>query len=84
MEDNIIYFGRRDIMPMESVQMPMPTRPNPMPKNRFGTTPLDKLPLTMAYVPMQPYGTAYEPDVALMNGTLFPSIDKPFLAAKRR
>ncbi len=82
MEDNIIYFGRRDIMPLE--RMPMPARPNPQPNNRFGATPLDKLPLTMAYVPMQPYGTAYEPDVALMNGTLFPSIDKPFLAAKRR
>lgn len=84
MEDNIIFFGRRDIMPQDRIVMPMPTRPNPQPRNKFGTTQLDKLPLTMAYVPMQPYGTTYEPDAALMNGTLFPAIDKPFLAAKRR
>ena len=82
MEDNIIFFGRRDVMPQESMIMPM--TPRPMPKNKFGATPLDKLPLTMAYVPMQPYGTTYEPEMALMNGTLFPSIDKPFMAAKRR
>lgn len=81
MEDNIIFFGRREMMPMPQ-PMPMPERPRP--NNNFGTTQLDRLPLTMVYVPMQPYGTAYEPEQALMAGTLFPSIDKPFLAAKRR
>lgn len=64
--------------------MVIPSRPRPNPQNKFGTTQLDRLPLTMVYVPMQPYGTAYEPEEALKAGTLFPSIDKPFLAAKRR
>lgn len=82
MEDNIIYFGRRDIMPVDSIMMP-PMQTKPI-KNKFGTTPLDKLPLTMAYVPMQPYGTVYEPEQALMNGTLFTLIDKPFLGAGKR
>ncbi len=83
MEDNIIFFGRREMMPQQ-MTMPMPVRRTPTLRNNFGTTQLDRLPLTMVYVPMQPYGTTYEPEQALTNGTLFPSIDKPFLAAKRR
>ena len=81
LEDNIIFFGRREMM---SEPMVMPSRPRPNPKNNFGTTQLDRLPLTMVYVPMQPYGTTYEPEQALTNGTLFPSIDKPFMAARKR
>lgn len=37
------------------------------------------LPLAMAYVPMQPWETPYEPDVALRRATIFPSLDLPFL-----
>ena len=37
------------------------------------------LPLAMAYVPIQPWETPYEPDVALRRGTIFPSLDYPFL-----
>lgn len=33
----------------------------------------------MAYVPFQPFEQGYSPEVALMKGTLFPSLDKPFL-----
>ena len=47
--------------------------------SRFSKTPLDELPLTMAYVPMQKYGATYEAENALKNGTLFPELDKPFL-----
>lgn len=34
--------------------------------------------LTMAFVDMQPIETVYQPQTALMRGTLFPNIDKPF------
>ena len=37
----------------------------------------------MAYVPWQEYTQALEPDQALKAGTLFPELDKPFLAAGR-
>lgn len=39
-------------------------------------------PLAMAYVPMQKIGKVYEPEVALNAGTLYPELDKPFLAGR--
>lgn len=36
--------------------------------------------LTMAFVNMQPLDTVYSLSEALRRGTLFPDIDKPFLA----
>lgn len=36
--------------------------------------------LTMAFVDMQEIDSVYQPQVALMRGTLFPNIDKPFCA----
>lgn len=36
-------------------------------------------PLAMAYVPYQQWETPYESDVALARGTIFPSLDKPFI-----
>ena len=50
----------------------------PFPKGRFP----EDTPLAMAYVPMQKFGKVYEPyeaDVGLSRGTIFPSIDKPFI-----
>jgi hypothetical protein len=32
----------------------------------------------MAYVPWQTFTKAYEPQKALMTGTIFPELDKPF------
>ena len=46
--------------------------------NKFGKIPLDRLPLTMAYVPMQKFGEVYSENDALKRGTLFPELDKPF------
>ena len=46
--------------------------------SKFDNTPLKDLPLTIAYVPMQKYGTVYDQAEALNNGTLFPDLDKPF------
>lgn len=42
-------------------------------------TPLDELPIAMAYVPMQKWRNVYEPDVALERGTLFSELDLPFI-----
>lgn len=36
--------------------------------------------VTMAYVPMQQFGSMYEPEQAWSNGTLFPELNKPFCA----
>ena len=44
----------------------------------FGNMPLDELPLTMSYTPMQKIGETYSEHDALMRGTLFPELDKPF------
>lgn len=35
--------------------------------------------LAMAYVPMQALDTVFAPEDALINGTLFPELFKPFL-----
>lgn len=32
----------------------------------------------MAYVPWQTFGQTYDPQKALMAGTIFPELDKPF------
>jgi len=37
----------------------------------------------MAYVPWQHFKTTYELDKALETGTIFPELDKPFLAVGR-
>ncbi len=44
----------------------------------FNDTELKDLPLTMAYVPFQRSIDSYEEEQALMRGTLFPDLDKPF------
>ena len=37
--------------------------------------------LAMLYVPVQSWETPYDPETALARGTVFPALDKPFLAA---
>ena len=37
------------------------------------------LSLAMAFVPMQEFGTPYDPTLAFSRGTIFPALDKPFL-----
>lgn len=39
---------------------------------------VDQMPLAMAYVPMQKYDVTYDPCKALMLGTAFPELCKPF------
>lgn len=38
--------------------------------------------IAMAYVPWQKFNETYEPAKALKVGTIFPELDKPFLAWK--
>lgn len=40
----------------------------------------DSMVLAMSYVLMQELNTVYEPDVGFHHGTIFPELDKPFLA----
>lgn len=40
--------------------------------------------VTMAYVPYQLNTDVYCPEVALENGTLFPSLDKPFFGGSQK
>ena len=40
--------------------------------------------VTMSYVPYQTDMNVYCPEIALQNGTLFPSLDKPFFGGKCR
>lgn len=48
----------------------------------LGACAIPKMPespaLAMAYVPMQQLNTIYSPEAALLNGTLYPELDKPF------
>lgn len=41
-------------------------------------------PIAMAYVPMQQWEETYDPAQALQAGTIFPSLDLPFLGGMRR
>ena len=45
-------------------------------------TPVDKLPLTMVWAPMQEYKCLYDWESALHRGTLFEELDKPFLMGR--
>lgn len=48
----------------------------------FGMGDCATLPLAMAYVPFQPWETPYEAEVALKRGTIFPSLDLPFMGGE--
>ncbi len=85
MEDNFTTFGFDNMnVGIERYinDMRKTAKAAQMVRNDFGRTPLDSLPLTMAYVPMQSLGDKYTEEVALKNGTLFPELDKPFLGRR--
>ena len=44
----------------------------------------EKISLAMSYVPNQPFQNLYDEPTALSRGTLFKSLDFPFVGAKRR
>ncbi len=47
-------------------------------RDSFSKTPLDMLPITMTYTPMQKFRDLYNEEEALKRGTLFCELDKPF------
>ena len=47
----------------------------PKPEGKFPK----ETPLAMAYVPFQQWEKPYDMDMALSRGTIFPSLDKPFI-----
>ncbi len=47
----------------------------PQPEGRFPKS----TPVGMAYVPFQEWETPYEANIAINRGTIFPSLDKPFI-----
>ncbi|MFA5658795.1 MAG: spore coat associated protein CotJA [Oscillospiraceae bacterium] len=61
--------------------------PAPAPTNTLRTdiqcetrTPFPQYtPIAMAYVPFQQWERPYDDNVALSRGTIFPSLDKPFI-----
>lgn len=61
----------------ELLQMDNRMRPHPHPEG-IDRECINRLPLAMAYVPMQTLHETYEPQKALENGTLFPELNKPF------
>lgn len=67
----------------------MTCKPISAPNGAPGNTPVcvtsampQMLALAMAYVPFQQFGSIYEPEQALSNGTLFPDLNKPFCGRK--
>lgn len=50
--------------------------------SKFSDVPLNGLPLTMAFVALQPLEDVYDEDTGLKNGTIFKNLDKPFLGRK--
>lgn len=44
----------------------------------------ERMVLAMAYVPVQPWETPYDAFDGLDRGTLFPSLDKPYLGGGNR
>lgn len=47
----------------------------PMPEGKFPA----ETPIAMAYVPFQSWEKPYDSDAGLSRGTIFPSLDKPFI-----
>jgi len=69
------YIG----MPIEIDDEPMDNNERQMPvcRNDF-----ENWPLAMAYIPWQAWEKTYEPDEGLMNGTIFPCLNLPFLGGR--
>jgi hypothetical protein len=61
-------FSESDLSDFESQECPMPTGAFPK-----------ETPLAMAYIPVQLWENPYDADTALSRGTIFPSLDKPFI-----
>ncbi len=84
---NHAYYGRRTMGCSDNRFAPMPynrSMPAPTPcdcqQNTVARTSCEDMVVAMAYVPWQTFGTVFTPEEAFCHGTLFPELDKPFLA----
>lgn len=57
-------------------------KPSFMKKDSMTALPSDAT-VTMSYIPFQLDLTTYDDEKALCSGTLFPSLDKPFLKGRK-
>lgn len=64
-----MLFGKQDNGGCDGVA------PCPTPMTKFPAS----TPIAMMYVPYQEWETPYDPDLALSRGTIFPSLDLPFI-----
>ena len=70
---------RSGVMPVPRMETQITDRPDRTPETACGGCgDLAGRALAMAYVPVQQLGEMYEPCAALIAGTLFPDLDKPF------
>lgn len=67
-----------------TAQQPMPVYSTPSYSQPSASMTEYCMPLAMAWFEDQKYGSTYEPENAMERGTLFPELDKPWLAPKRR
>ncbi len=65
-------------------QQPEPVRPAVPPTASGKPGFSDSFPLAMAYVPWQQWNNTYDLDRALMVGTIFPELDKPFCGVRKK
>lgn len=54
------------------------------PRNKWGGTAVDDLPLAMVYGPMQKWGDTCDPEEGLAAGTIFRELNKPFCGKRVR
>lgn len=70
-------------------QMPVPVQvpvqgAGPMRAGADRITEINRFPVGMGYVPMQGWETPYPMEHGFMRGTIFPSLDYPFLMGRCR
>ena len=66
-----------------SYEQPLPNKCS-CPKNKWGSTNLDELPLAMVYGPMQKFNGTCDPEEGLNSGTIFKELNKPFCGKRVR
>ena len=65
-------------------EKPMKPQKCGCPKNKWGGTAVDELPLAMVYGPMQKFEGACDLEEGLMTGTIFRELNKPFCGKRVR
>ena len=75
--------NNKNLRALFSVICPELFKPSFLKNEMRPAIPVDATP-TMAYIPLQLDLMSYETDKALNTGTLFPTLDKPFLGRRTK